>query len=230
VHCSCPFDFSVQDTLKAEREIIVKSILCFGDSLTWGYNAETGQRYPYHLRWTGVMALALGEEFMVIEEGLNGRTTVWDDPVENVKSGLSYLPTCLQSHKPIDLVILMLGTNDLKARFSLTPYDIAAGVSNLVQMILGSQSSYEENPPGILLVVPPPVDPDELDEMFKGAREKSFALPKYYARVAEEFGCALLDSGKILSVDPLDGVHLDLNAHRTLGTALAEKAFSLLRA
>jgi lysophospholipase L1-like esterase len=208
----------------------MKTILCFGDSNTWGYNAQAGQRFPYHQRWTGVMARTLGEGFMVIEEGLNGRTTVWDDPIENVKSGLSYLPTCLRSHKPLDLVILMLGTNDLKARFSLTPFDIAAGVSNLVQVILASQCGLHENAPQILLAVPPPVDPvDDFSEMFQGAREKSFELPKFYAQVATEFGCAFLDCGKILSVDPLDGIHLDLEAHRTLGLSFAEKVTSILK-
>lgn len=207
----------------------MKTILCFGDSNTWGYNAETGERFPYPARWTGVMARQLGEGYLVIEEGLNGRTTVWDDPIENVKSGLSYLPTCLQSHKPVDLVILMLGTNDLKIRFSLSAYDIAAGASNLVQVILTSQAGPGERPPQVLLVVPPPVDPYEgFADMFQGAREKSLELPKFYARVAEELDIALLDSGEILSVDPLDGLHLDRDAHRSLGTALAGKARSIL--
>jgi lysophospholipase L1-like esterase len=209
----------------------MKSILCFGDSNTWGYNAQTEQRFPYHQRWTGVMGMALGDGFLVIEEGLNGRTTVWDDPVENVKSGLSYLPTCLKSHKPVDLVILMLGTNDIKARFSQSPYDIAAGVSNLVQVILASQCGVGDHGPEILLVVPPPVDPGELFyDMFKGAREKSFELPKYYARVAEEFSCSLLDCGMILSVDPLDGIHLDVEGHRTLARALGDRVVSILGA
>jgi lysophospholipase L1-like esterase len=208
----------------------MKTILCFGDSNTWGYNAQAGQRYPYHQRWTGVLARTLGEGFMVIEEGLNGRTTVWDDPIENVKSGLSYLPTCLRSHKPLDLVILMLGTNDLKARFSLTPFDIAAGVSNLVQVILASQCGPHDNAPQILLAVPPPLDPvDEFSVMFLGAREKSFQLPEFYSQVAAEFGCTLLDCGKILSVDPLDGIHLDLEAHRTLGLSFVEKVTSILK-
>jgi lysophospholipase L1-like esterase len=209
----------------------MKSILCFGDSNTWGYNAETDQRFPYHQRWTGVLAGVLGEGFMVIEEGLNGRTTVWDDPIENVKSGLNYLPSCLASHKPLDLVILMLGTNDLKARFSLTPYDIACGISHLVQIIQTSGCGPNQNPPSIIVVSPPPVDPGEVFYgMFEGGREKSFELPRYYAMVAQEFGCEFLEGGKIISVDPMDGIHLDREAHRLLGISLAEKAAAILAA
>ena len=95
-------------------------ILCFGDSNTWGYVPLTVDRYPESVRWTGVMAQALGAGFRIIEEGQNGRTTVWDDPLEgDNKNGLRYLPACLESHHPLDLVIIMLGTNDLKARWNL---------------------------------------------------------------------------------------------------------------
>ena len=98
-------------------------VLCYGDSNTWGYIPVTGGRYAPTVRWTGVMAEQLGPQFSAIEEGQSGRTTVWDDPLEGDKNGLRYLPACLESHMPLDLVILMLGTNDLKARFSLTALD-----------------------------------------------------------------------------------------------------------
>ena len=111
-------------------------ILCFGDSNTWGYAPVSADRYPADVRWTGVMAHLLGDRFHVTEEGQNGRTTVWDDPLEGGhKNGLVYLTACLESHHPIDLVILMLGTNDLKARFSLTALDISLGAERLVQTI-----------------------------------------------------------------------------------------------
>ena len=97
-------------------------ILCYGDSNTWGYNPSTKERYDRYERWTGILQFTLGDEYHVIEEGLNGRTTVWDEPIEGeYKNGKTYLVSCLESHKPLDLVIIMLGTNDLKKRFSVTP-------------------------------------------------------------------------------------------------------------
>ena len=103
----------------------MKEVLCYGDSNTWGYNPKTKQRYDRNTRWPCVLQRELGEEFLVIPEGQNGRTTVWDDPVEGQKNGMTYLLPCLESHKPLDLVIITLGTNDLKHRFSVTAYDIA---------------------------------------------------------------------------------------------------------
>ena len=113
----------------------MKTILCYGDSNTWGYNPRTQDRFPIAERWTGVLAHKLGAEFRVVEEGLNGRTTVWDDPIEGYKNGKEYLIPCLESHRPIDLVVIMLGTNDLKKRFSVSAYDIAQSVGVLVEIV-----------------------------------------------------------------------------------------------
>lgn len=101
----------------------MKSILCYGDSNTYGLMPDSPDRYPRDVRWTGILQKKLGEDYYVIEEGLSGRTTLWDDPIEEHKNGKKYLLPCLDSHKPVDLVILMLGTNDLKTRFSLTPFE-----------------------------------------------------------------------------------------------------------
>jgi lysophospholipase L1-like esterase len=116
----------------------MKTILCYGDSNTWGFNPVTQDRYPMTERWTGVLAQALGAGYHVIEEGLNGRTTLWDDPIEEWRNGKTYLLPCLWSHKPIDLVTLMLGTNDLKERFSVSAYDIAASAGVIVDLTLRS--------------------------------------------------------------------------------------------
>ncbi|MFT3850616.1 MAG: SGNH/GDSL hydrolase family protein [Propionivibrio sp.] len=155
-----------------------RQILCFGDSNTWGYAPISAERYPRDVRWTGVMAAQLGSRFHVVEEGQNGRTTVWDDPLEGGhKNGLTYLTACLESHHPIDLVILMLGTNDLKARFALPALDIAAGGERLVQTIQHTGWGVDGKAPAILLAAPPPIDPQgDLAEMFAGAREKSVQL------------------------------------------------------
>ena len=102
-----------------------KRILCFGDSNTWGYCADDASRFDEDVRWTGLLAKMLGDGYTVIEEGQNGRTTVWDDPVENRLAGLTYLWPCMESHAPFDLIIIMLGTNDTKTYFSMTAQNIA---------------------------------------------------------------------------------------------------------
>jgi len=119
-----------------------KSIMCFGDSLTWGWipvlEGSPTHRYPYEERWTGAMASALGDGYNIIEEGLSARTTSADDPNDPRLNGSDYLPSALASHLPLDLVILMLGTNDTKPFFNRTPYDIAYGMTKLVGQVLTS--------------------------------------------------------------------------------------------
>ena len=109
----------------------MRRILCYGDSNTWGYDAAADDRFPEEVRWTGVLQQLLGEGFRVIEEGQPGRTTVWDDPIEEHRNGKTALYSVLESQSPVDLVVLMLGTNDLKPRFSLNAFDIAAGLERL---------------------------------------------------------------------------------------------------
>lgn len=204
-------------------------ILCFGDSNTWGYEPVSAMRYPCDIRWTGVMARELGGRFSVVEEGQNGRTTVWDDPLEGGhKNGLVHLPACLESHHPIDLVILMLGTNDLKARFSLTALDVALGAERLIQAIQSSVWGADGKAPAVLLAAPPPVDPkDDAAEMFAGAREKSTGFAWRYSEVAERCNCSLINVGEIIAVDPADGIHYSREAHRMLGLAMAARVKEL---
>jgi lysophospholipase L1-like esterase len=132
-------------------------IVAFGDSNTWGYDPATGGRFPRAQRWPGVLQRGLGPDFEVIAEGLNGRTTVHDDPIEPYRSGADALPPCLMSHAPIDLLILALGCNDLKKRFSLSPFDIAEGARRLIFLARAYGEGPEGRPPKVLLVAPPPV-------------------------------------------------------------------------
>lgn len=205
-------------------------ILCFGDSNTWGYIPVVAGRYPRNVRWPGALRERLGAGFEVIEEGQSGRTTTWDDSLEGGnKNGLRYLSVCLESHKPLDLVILMLGTNDLKARFSLTALDIALGVERLVLATRQSACGVAGQPPAILLVAPPPVAPTgDSAETFSGAAEKSLLLGKRYADVATRTGCAFLDLGPIIAVDPSDGIHYSAATHLQLGEAIASKVLSMV--
>jgi lysophospholipase L1-like esterase len=166
----------------------------------------------------------------VVEEGLGGRTTVWDDPIEGEhKSGKRYLLPCLESHAPIDLVALMLGTNDLKHKFGLSAADIAAGAGTLVDIILRSTSGPNNVSPKVLLICPPPTARLTLfADMFAGAGEKSRALAIHYQREAGLRGCAFLDAGQIIGSSQRDGIHFEADAHQALGQAVARNVQELL--
>ncbi len=207
----------------------MKTILCYGDSNTWGYDPATRERFPRDVRWPGVLRRTLGDGYWVIEEGLNGRTTVWDDPIEGYKNGHTYLIPCLETHKPLDLVVIMLGTNDLKARFSVSAYDIAESVGVLVRDVQQSGVGPQGRAPQVLLIAPPPVARlSEFAEMFAGAEDKSRRLAPHFRRVAEAHGCALLDAAEVVVCSDLDGIHLEADQHAKLGQAVAARVRELL--
>lgn len=209
---------------------VMKRILCYGDSNTWGYDPVTQDRFDDGTRWPRVLGQTLGRGYEVIEEGLGGRTTVWDDPIEGYKNGREYLIPCLESHRPLDLVILLLGTNDLKKRFSLSAYDIAQGAGVLVRVVQGSQSGREGLGPRVLLLAPPPIAAlAEYAEMFaEDAGRKSQKFSAHYERVAREMGCSYLDTSKVIVSSPLDGIHFEGGEHCKLGKAVAMKAKELI--
>jgi lysophospholipase L1-like esterase len=200
----------------------MKTVLCYGDSNTWGYEPATGSRYPEDVRWPGVLARELGDGFRVIEEALNGRTTVREDPVEEHKNGKDYLRPCLESHAPLDLVIIALGINDLKARFFASASDAADGAGILVGISQRSGAGPDGGSPAVVLLVPPPVGRlTELAQMFAGAEEKSKGFSHQYRRVAKKYGCVLLDAGEVVRASDRDGIHLEAEEHRKLGEAVA---------
>jgi lysophospholipase L1-like esterase len=203
------------------------TILAYGDSNTWGARpmppGATAERFPHGQRWPVVMAKALGEEVTVIAEGLNGRTTCVDDPVEGRhKNGETHLLACLESHMPLDLVIIMLGTNDLKARFGLPPSDIAAGAGRLVRLAQQSGCGPGGAAPHVLLACPAPVVTlTRFAEMFEGAREKSLRLALSYREVAASLGAAFVDVGSHIVSSEIDGIHLDAGEQVKLGEGMA---------
>jgi lysophospholipase L1-like esterase len=202
----------------------MKTILCYGDSNTWGYNAETGGRFPPETRWPNVLARELGDGYTVIAEGLNGRTTVWPDPVEGEhKNGKTYLIPCLESHHPIDLVIVLLGTNDLKHRYGLSAWDIASGAETLAQMILGSGFGPNDAAPQVLLLAPPRtrVAGTAFEGMFPDSDEKSRDLGRQYGLVAAELGCDFFDTSTVITSCRIDGIHLEPGEQVKLGKAVA---------
>lgn len=207
----------------------MKTVVCFGDSNTWGLDPATGDRFASELRWTGVLQRGLGPGVRVIEEGLNDRTTNVDDPVVPDRNGATHLPSRLLSHRPIDLLVLMLGTNDLKARFQRSASDIAESAARLAGIARGSLCGPRGQPVSTLLVAPPPVREIGLcAEMFAGAEAKARRLGSLYPQFAAWFGAQSFDAGAVAQVSELDGVHLDADSHRRLGDALAQVVGQLL--
>ncbi len=200
----------------------VRSVLCYGDSNTWGSDpADADRRFPWEIRWPGVLQRELGREFHVVEEGLGSRTTVIDDPWLLHRSGLAYLAPCLESHAPLDLVIIMLGTNDISYSW-VTAAAAAEGAGAVAHLVRRSEAGPDGGTPEVLLVCPPPVGPiTESAELYAGAEEKSRELPREFARVAASLGCKWIDAGDVVTTSPLDGWHLDALEHEKLGVALA---------
>jgi len=207
-----------------------KTVLCYGDSITWGKNPANEKRMSPDERWTGILETALGNDYSIIEEGLPGRTTVWDDPVSGVyKNGLNYLIPCLDSHRPIDLCILMLGTNDLKKRFSLSAIEIARGIVVLVEVIKKSETGPEGSSPKILLMAPPYVTKSsKFSDEFRNSYNKSQKLPDYYSKIANNYGIEFLDTSRIIVASELDGVHPDVAEHSKLGDAVIKKVKEIM--
>jgi lysophospholipase L1-like esterase len=207
----------------------MKEILCFGDSNTWGWDPQTEKRFDRNARWTGIAQKLLGKEYFLIEEGLNGRTTVWEDPIEGYKQGSQHLPPLLETHRPLDLVIIMLGTNDLKMRFSVSAYDIAQSIGTLVEIVQKSPAGRNGSVPKILILAPPPLGKlTEFAEMFTGGTEKSVRLAQLYEAVAQERGCEFFNASTVIKTSDIDGVHFEKDAHKALGKALAEKIKKLI--
>ena len=204
-------------------------IVAFGDSNTWGYDPATQDRLPRPQRWTSVLQRELGPDYEVIAEGLNGRTTVFDDPIETGRCGADYLPPCLMSHAPVDLLILALGCNDLKCRFSAAASDIAGGMQRLVTLASHSGAGPDGAAPAILIVAPPPLGPlTDFAEMFAGGAEKSRLLAERYRTVAELNAVGFVDAGEFIRCSDIDGIHYEPDAHEILGRVLTEAAHMLL--
>ena len=202
----------------------MKTILCYGDSNTWGYDPASNGRFDIHTRWAGVLRDQLGEDWWVIEEGLGGRTTVHEDHIEPYRNGMTYLMPCLLTHKPIDIVVLMLGTNDLKQRFGLPASDIGLGARLLCETILASSVGPDDKAPALILMSPPPTAPLErtrFSEMFAGAEEKSKRLAGHYRFHAQELGCHYLNAGDVVTSSSLDAIHYEASEHRKLGEHVA---------
>lgn len=210
----------------------MKTVLCYGNSLTWGYNAAGPSRHALEDRWPNVLQAELGGGVRVIAEGLNGRTTAFDDNLAaEDRNGARVLPTLLGTHSPLDLVIIMLGSNDMKPWIHGNPLAARHGMGRLVKIVRGHAYPFEAKAPEILLVSPPPVcrtENAEFGGMFAGGDQASQKLAEQYAALADELGCGFFDAGSVAEATPLDGVHLDAENTRKIGEALAPLARVML--
>ena len=210
-----------------------KHIICFGDSNTHGYcadprdSSDLEDRFNEEERWPCLLQAALGNEYLVIEEGLNGRTTCFEDPLRGGASGLSVLEPVLCSHKNVDLLIIMLGTNDCKQRFGNNAYTIAQGLERLIDRAR-SLPVWKHGFANILVIAPPAIREEMLkspavEDMGREAVEISRGLAKKYAFACLSHGCHFLDANGIAEVNKLDGMHLTRKGHAQLAQKLAEQ-------
>ena len=217
-----------------------KHILCLGDSNTHGYCADPadcadrGDRFNEAERWTCRLQAALGEDYLVLEEGLSGRTTVFQDPLYEGLDALHYLWPCLKSHEPLSLLIIMLGTNDVKQRMGgASAFAISLGMRRLIQKAQ-TTDCWGTGKSNILIVAPLPIDKrveqsPVADEMGQGAVEKSQELPAQLKRVAAENEVHFLDAAELgLAFNQIDFMHLTRDSHAKLAQALAEKVRELV--
>lgn len=203
----------------------MRTIVCYGDSNTYGYRADTGGRFPPDERWPVVMAARLGADWAVIAEGLPGRTTVFDDPLQEGLSGIACLSPILRSHGPIDTLIVLLGTNDTKERFGASGAVIALGLRRLVEKAMALP--VWNGKPDIVLVAPAPIEAAYIDAEFGatmgvGCAEKSKALAPLYQQIAADLGLRFFDADGVAAVHPKDYMHLTAKGQQALGNALAE--------
>lgn len=217
-----------------------KHIVCLGDSNTHGYCADPadcadgGIRFNEDERWTRLLQAKLGEEYLVVEEGLSGRTTCFDDPLYEGLSALDYIAPCLKSHEFVDLLVIMLGTNDTKDRFSASAACIALGLARLVRKAMNTEC-WGEKKPNILVVAPPPIGEGMLHSdvaatMGSGCVEKSRELARYYKEQCDLLGCHFLDAGTIgCTFNKVDYMHLTRADHAVLAECLAALVPTLVK-
>jgi lysophospholipase L1-like esterase len=199
----------------------MKHILCFGDSNTWGYMSESKLRFNFNSRWTGVLQQTLGNSYRIIEEGLNGRTSVFNDKDRPYRSGADLLPILMESHAPIDIVVIMLGTNDLKTKYSSTSLQISNNVKSLCQLAMNC----EYNPKAQIILISPShvVKMNKEDSIeFSGAIEKSRGLSLHYKKVAKDLNMHFVNAAQIVEITGGDGIHWTSQQHRKFGLRMAK--------
>lgn len=206
---------------------MAKTLLCYGDSNTYGYNPENGLRYPEDVRWPGVLQQLLGSEYKVIEAGCNGRTTIFKRPDEPWTWGLDHLTAELYTHHPIDILVIMLGSNDLKTEFGASAREIAEGAGQIAALAKDFCTKKQGFAPEIFLVSPPEVGPAIVSSPFRdsfdsSAPVRSRQFPAEYQRVAEALGCRFVNAAAAAAPSEADSLHLTAEAHRALARLICD--------
>lgn len=200
-----------------------KRILCFGDSLTWGFDPDKRTRFDEGIRWTSRLQEKLGSDYVVIEEGQNGRTIASEDPSEGEKNGMTYIGPCLESHLPIDVLILMLGTNNLKPKFGLCSMDIAGQMQLMLQKILSVNHFKFNDSMKIILIAPPYVGENIRDSWlgesfgYEDSIKKSKELASWYKQLADMYAIEFIDASEYVVTSSSDSIHMDADNQKKLG-------------
>ena len=210
-----------------------KTIVCFGDSNTWGYDAESGGRFDENTRWTCLLRERLGDSYYVVEEGLSGRTSVCEDPLFEGLSGISYIHPCLLSHSPLHLVIIMLGTNDTKERFNLTSFNIAQGIVRLAQKAKGMAVGAGGKAPEVLVVAPPPIRPEYIstdigNAMGKQCDVKAAELSTHLEKLLAPTDIHFADAKQYVVMNEIDYMHLNKEGHQKMSEFMWKQITTIL--
>ena len=213
-----------------EKIFNMKTVVCFGDSNTWGYTPQTGERYPYEDRWTGILQEQLVGHIRVIEEGLNGRTTSFDEPFRSDRNGCKALPSILETHNPLDLLIIALGANDLQPLYNASGYDSARGLGQLIELAKLNKISFGLQTQEVLIIGPTKFDQSSeiVQRLLPNTEEKFFSLLQEYEEIAKIHSCHYINSNEVIAVSNIDGVHIDRESHKKLGLVIAEKIRNFL--
>jgi len=206
----------------------MKQILVYSDSLTWGIIPNTRERLSFGDRWTGVAENFLNKDaakYRIIENCLNGRRTVWEDPFKPGRNGLSGIEQVIEMHSPLELVVLMLGTNDFQSMHTHNAWHSAQGIRSLVEAIRHAPIEPGMPKPSIFIVAPPPIKTPRgpIAPKFEGGEHKCLGLAGEYKIVAKELSCSFFDASSVTASSEVDGVHLDRQQHHILGKAIANE-------
>jgi lysophospholipase L1-like esterase len=231
------YDEIKYDEQKNDWGSSMKNILVYGDSNTWGLNPEwmkTGVlRHGADVRWTGRLQAALGDGYRIIEEGLNGRTTVFNDPTSPGRRGADFLEVCIESHSPLDLIVVILGTNDTKTIFNANEVEITRGLGQLIRAAKNPFLYGADKIPEILIGAPVPLGGGIASRQDVGMLDgvsvaKSQKLTPHYKALAEMLNCHFIDLGQAASASAVDHVHLDADAHAKIAAAMETKIMEIL--
>jgi lysophospholipase L1-like esterase len=208
-----------------EKEPLMRHVLCFGDSNTWGFVPATpAERFDFDVRYPGVLQARLGPKFRVIEEGLNGRMSAWNDPLNPHKNALEQIDFILETHRPLDFIVMMLGTNDIKHYMKVDAIDSALAQNALIDRIEAAQCGRGGKRPTLVLVAPPLVVEahSPFGRVFEDAIPKSKGFAMAYAEIAKQRKCYFLDGASVAPTSRRDGIHLEKESHQSLGEAVAQ--------